>query len=259
MGEFPNIFITRDAPLVIKDAYGQMHYGTVYMDLGAYIEIRAGMQFIIDSLVFADEDMVSKAYVEQDYPTLDKGEKRNDWKHHIIVTGDQGQDGQNGQDGTECGDNGQNGQSADSGGDGVQDFTLIIYDLGFDVTILSIGGAGGNGGNGGNGAAGYDGTSESDIGGAGGSGGNGGNGGNGGDAVSMLTVKYGSTGGFKIGVDCVAAKGGNGGRGGIAGRNGKHYNGSYQPLGGSDGSRGIAGKSGKILVEMLSDSPYFLV
>lgn len=248
---YPDILITREAPLVIKDPYAQMHYGTVAMAMGAYIEIRAGVRFQIEKLIMADEVSESGTGKTED-PMLDDKEQPRQWRHHIIVTGEAGRNGENGRDGTEWGGSGENGLSAPGpGGDAPQNFTLTIRELGFDLAVLSTGGAGGSGGNGGNGSNGYDGTSESDPGGAGGDGGSGGNGGNGGNAAALLTIQYASSKGCIVSAECAAAEGGNGGRGGIQGRNGKYYKGSIQPARGADGSKGITGKAGKISVETL--------
>lgn len=249
----PNIFVTREAPLIVNDPSAQMHYGTIYMDLGAYIEIRAGSVLQIEKLVLSDDtDDFAKAG-RTVYETLAEHERRADWNHHIIVTGAPGLDGGNGENAREWGQTGDKGNPArTAGGNAPGTLTILIKELLFNLTVLSLGGAGAKGGNGGNGADGYDGESTSEPGGIGGDGGDGGNGSNGGNAASLLTIKYGSAGGFSPVVDCIAASGGAGGLGGSHGRNGKYYGGTTQPKNGSNGSSGISGQKGTFKIEKLT-------
>lgn len=249
---YPGIIVTREAPLIVNDPSATMHYGTVYMDLGAYIEIRAGSAFQIEKLVLWDDMECAPGGSSSGYQTLAVHEQPANWNHHIILTGNAGNSGRNGENGREWGQSGDKGEPAQSaGGHAPATFTITIRELTFDVTILSVGGAGGKGGAGGNGADGYDGESTSKPGGIGGDGGDGGNGSNGGNAASFLTVKYASTDGFTPAVTCLAASGGAGGLGGNHGRNGKYYGGTTQPKNGSNGSAGIAGQKGTFKIEKL--------
>lgn len=253
--DYPNIIVTRDAPLVVREPSARMCYGTVYMEMGAYMEIRAGSQFHIDKIEMLD---ASTSVLTEcvDYPSLTENEPLGNWDYHIIVTGKPGKDGANGNNGAEWGESGGNGKPAQPAGNAPGTFTLTIKELLFNVTILSVGGIGAKGGDGGQGANGYDGESAKQPGGIGGDGGNGGRGSNGGDAASMLTVKYASaeSGIFVPMIDCIASNGGRGGDGNICGRNGKYYAGSSQPKSGSDGSSGISGQKGKSTMQLLSYS-----
>lgn len=250
--KYPNIFITRDAPLIIKEPSADMHYDTVIMEMGAYIEIRAGVRFQIEHLKQSENSSISDPSYRNEYPTLHKGEKLKSWNYHIIVTGEPGVNGKNGEDGIDWGESGDRGESSlIAGGNAPEAFTITINDLCFDTTILNIGGTGGSGGNGGNGANGYDGESAEKPGGIGGDGGNGGNGSKAGNACKKLTIRYDSTGDYIPSVDCVSASGGAYGMGGKKGRNGKYYTGSISPQNGANGSSGSAGDPGSFVIEKI--------
>ncbi|MCL2718010.1 MAG: hypothetical protein FWE14_04440 [Lachnospiraceae bacterium] len=247
--DLPNIIITRDAPLIIKDPYSVMHYGTILMDIGAYIEIRAGARFQIEKLAYYNNS--ANLPVSASYPSLAENEILAERNHHIILTGSLGGNGAKGNNGTDWGEHGGRGIDGKSGGNAPANFTLTVKELKFDVTVLSVGGDGGDGGNGGDGANGYDGESSTKPGGIGGNGGNGGAGGRGGNAAQMVTVRYASKNNFEPSVECAASSGGRGGLGGRPGRNGKYYAGTAQPKEGSDGNYGISGNPGSSQIEKI--------
>jgi hypothetical protein len=257
--EYTDIIVTAYAPLIVRDASACMHYGTVSMDAGAYLEIRVGSRFQMEKLSAYDA-VTDNCHEDKrrpgSYPSLVEGETRRASDYHIIITGKDAPDGLNGKGGDDWGVSGDPGETpTEKGGNAPSQFTLAIKELTFDTLILSTGGNGGNGGNGGDGANGYDGESSDGDGGTsggiGGDGGNGGNGSNGGNAPKELTVQYASTGGFLPSVDCNAGSGGNGGVGGKHGRNGKYYSGSTQPKNGQSGSAGLSGQAGRATITPL--------
>ena len=244
--EYENIYITKDAPLVIRREGDTMRYGTVYMETGAYIEICAGRKFFIEDLLPADSVSRSARKNCVAYPTLSEGEKpRESERYDIIITTLSGADGERGNDGGAGGGEGQRGTCGSPADVQTREqFFLEVENLGKDIRVLSIGGSGGNGGNGGCGGDGWNGTSESDPGTAGGNGGNGGNGGDASDAVKNLYICWESENGCTASVDCRAAKGGNAGTGGDPGRNGAFYSGRKAAERGKDGQAGADGKKG---------------
>jgi hypothetical protein len=247
--EYTDIYISADAPLIVRDASALMHYGTVYMEQGAYIEIRAGFRFEIEKLTMAEKFIPSPAA----YPTLLPHETLRNTPYHIILTGTDAPDGAPGANGSDWGESGANGETPSTpGGNAPSSFTLTIRELTFDTAICSTGGKGGNGGKGGAGANGFDGSDNDHPGGIGGDGGKGGNGSAGGNATVLLNVSYASTVGCLPAVDCSGGAGGNRGDGGIHGRNGKFYNGSTQPQSGTPGSNGISGQAGKVKITPLT-------
>jgi hypothetical protein len=247
--DYPNIYITANAPLIVRDVSANMHYGTVYLEQGAYIEIRVGSRFEIDKLTM---DLDHRETLTP-YPTLYAGESLKDARYHIILTGTDAPDGKKGANGSDWGEHGGHGNPpASPGGNAPSTFTLTIHELTFDVSISSTGGNGGKGGDGGNGANGFDGSDTEHPGGIGGDGGNGANGGNGGNAAAKLTVQYASLGDYWPSVDCSPGAAGSRGEGGIHGRNGKYYNSTTQPNDGTPGSAGLPGQKGTAEINKLT-------
>jgi hypothetical protein len=242
---YDTIFITKDAPLVVKDPSDTMHYGDVYMEDGAYIEIRVGKAFYIETLKPMDDADDNVRLSAAKYPTLAQGETPRNYEeggaYDIIITAPQAGAGSRGQNGGAGGGQGLHGAT---GGAPLPEtrrtFLLDITSLQRNAKVLSIGAAGADGGNGGNGGNGWDGD-ESYPGTPGGNGGNGGNGADGGNAIQTLQVSWEAAKGEVLDVDCKAAPGGIGGNGGKAGSNGALYDGELTP---HDGYPGIDGKEG---------------
>ncbi len=244
---YDNIIITKDSPLVVGKATDTMHYGTVYLEEGAYIELRAGQKFTIEELQPLSCIANSENTTFAKYPTISRYEKIRDWTDYdIIVTTIPGTDGERGDKGGSGGGCGERGENGTNGTEELRTtFSLVINELGRNITVLSIGGEGGNGGNGGSGGNGWNGTSPSDPGTIGGNGGKGGNGGNASNAVKMLFVHWDSEDGYTLKTECKAAPGGIGGKGGSTGANGKYYDGADKPKEGLPGRNGCDGLSGK--------------
>lgn len=243
---YENIYITKDAPLIIRDSTAAMHYNNVYLEEGAYIEIRIGERFIIENLQSADDikGTITKKFVP--YSSLLKGEKKMEWNgYDIIITslsGVSGTRGDGGGQGGGVGERGKNGTSSEQ--EKRKTFDLQLKHIEKDVKVLSIGGQGGDGGNGGNGGNGWNGTSKEDAGTIGGNGGNGGNAGNASDAIQNVYVQWNPLDNHKVTVECQKARGGIKGKGGKAGKSGEFYKGLKQPMDGSDGQDGKDGKAG---------------
>lgn len=245
---YENIFITRDAPLVVREESDNRHYGTVYLEDGAYIEIRAGENFTIEELHRFVDGKNAKRLVGASYPTLKQKEKiRDGLGYDIIITsasGSNGVRGENGGYGGGVGERGSHGTCAKEESRGR--FILSVNNLGMNAKVISTGGSGGNAGNGGRGGEGWDGASLADPGTVGGNGGNGGSGGHASDAVGNLFVFWQSKEGYELQVESKASMGGHGGKGGLAGANGRYYDGTVKPFHGTDGSDGLDGDSGKV-------------
>jgi hypothetical protein len=243
---YDSIMVTKDAPLIVSNPTDTMHYGTVYLEEGAYIELRVGSAFQVESLQSFPCFGVELPQNVKPYPTLMAGEAlRETAGYDIIVTGSPaaaGIRGQSGGIGGGCGQHGSDGQSPSPETRAL--YTLNITSLERDLKVLSIGASGGDGGIGGIGGNGWDGDF-SYPGTVGGNGGNGGNGSNGADAIPTLQVLWNCAGTESLTVDCKASPGGKGGDGGKAGQNGAFYEGTQVPAAGNPGSQGNKGKAGR--------------
>lgn len=243
--QYEDIWVSAYAPLIVESEEAVRHYRKVYLEEGAYIEIRTGDTFTIEELLPANAELAGslRGSVPESTPT---DTALRDWGgYDIVVTAPCGKTGGRGQDGGDGGGVGQRGQrGAHAATEKRKNFYLNIEKLGKDIHVLSIGGSGGDGGRGGNGGDGWDGTGKSNPGTIGGSGGDGGCGGDGADGIGCLYLKCTSSDGHQVEVACEGGKGGKGGNGGYAGLNGKNYDGSLSPQDGEVGSVGKEGKAG---------------
>lgn len=255
----PNIFITKEVPLIIYNTSGQKDYGTVILCPGGYIEIRSSITLNIDELVRSDDfkSLPATHPYSSMYDLIITGKNGNHGKD-----GDRGDDGENGNDGKTGGDasdatDGERGKNGFDGDDAPM-VNINIVDLKTDLSVLNIGGAGGNGGNGGCGGNGGNGGNGSSgcggKGGAGGNGGDGGNGGKGGDGGKAV-ITYQSSNQSQIFANDKTSSGGKGGDGGKQGKNGKggsggdkctspSQNNNEKPKQGDSGSKGPDGQQG---------------
>ncbi len=259
-GEYPvnvymnqDIIITADKPLIIDSAASIVHYGTVIINAGGYIEIRVPCQFTCNRLQKVHSPGTTAPPAKYDILIAGKEKKPAN-------SGKNGDDGRPGADRhnawfSEDGGNGEHGSFGISGdhgnrGDDGPKVVIKIDDLASDITVLNRGGHGqdgGNGGNGGNGGRGGNGSdpymaiwpkgSNGGNGGNGANGGDGGNGGNGGDGKDLIIITNNRSNVLFSNEKANGGKVGKGGERGVGGEGGRGYR------GGKDGNKGQPGQS----------------
>ncbi len=237
-----DVVVTRECPLILGSTASPNCFGTMEIEKGAYVEIRANMDISIDVLKRA-EDGVQTDRVPPQVPM------RQSPRYDFYITGRAGKTGEDGPDGANGRSEGCHGNPGEPGtpgktGQDAPSLTITIGDLQDSFSLVNVGGEGGSGGNGGNGGDGAD--YNGGIGGNGGDAGSGGNGGNGGDG-GQVKVSYATKNGSKLRCQNERAKGG---MGGLPGRAGKAGAPSGLPgKTGSSGASGLSGQMGNVAVE----------
>ena len=258
----PDVFVTKDNPLIIDGDHVIAEYGVVRIQPGGYIEIRTPCHFKCQKLVlypssethnkkpqkttFSKEESIFRILGRDGQNGVDGADGQNGLKGKQGADGTCNSCGISGADG-QNGAKGSNGQDAHAGtiGENGHNAPLVVLSIETilsDISLFLCGGKGGNGGAGGRGGNGGDGgnggafaqcSAEFTKGGNGGDGGNGGNGGAGGQGGmggnGSQVVLYTRTQNVQIFTAAEQAPGGQGGRGQLSGAGGQ---------GGQDGGRG---------------------
>lgn len=82
-----NVYLTKECPLIVNDDSTQVDYGVVVLEPGAYIELRGGSVFSIDTLVRKmPEELDVSPYSWIPKITTER-DKAVQWQHDIVVTG----------------------------------------------------------------------------------------------------------------------------------------------------------------------------